>query len=426
MNHPRFFASLLSLILVAPPATAGTWTFTNLFGGDDLETGIDATKTYTHLIDFGADATPATINGVVFTAKGMTGPNYSLAGTGGSFIDNGQGAFAGTGIGDLFSDFYFGGAADGIQTLTLTGLREAHVYRLSFFVSGWGTPAVDIVASDAPEVTTRMARDGTNWVPDFSFPDASESTSAGNPGAIISYDYVAPANGTLVLVMNALSDGDTFHHYGLVNEQIGIPGDSDTDGMPDIYEQANGLNPSVNDAALDLDTDGVVNLTEYINGTKANNPDTDADGLSDGVESNTGTFVSAANTGTNPLNPDTDGDGLQDGAETNTGTFVNAASPGSHPLRADTDADGFNDGFEAQQAFDPNVATSTPESSVTIRTAVEFRFNAANGVSYRIEGSSDLEEWTTVEPNIAGAGARVTRFYSTENTPLRFYRAERN
>jgi hypothetical protein len=58
--------------------------------------------------------------------------------------------------------------------------------------------------------------------------------------------------------------------------------------------------------------------------------------------------------------------------------------------------------------------------------AVEFRFNAANGVSYRIEGSTDLIGWTTVEPTIIGTGGVVTRFYSTENIPTRYFRARRN
>lgn len=144
------------------------------------------------------------------------------------------------------------------------------------------------------------------------------------------------------------------------------------------------------------------------------------------METDTGTYVSAADTGTDPLNPDTDGDGLLDGVESNSGKFVNAADPGTHPLKPDTDADGFADGFEAQRGYDPNSANSTPESDLSIRTAIEFRFNAASGVSYRIEGSADLVAWTTIENNITGQGATVTRFYSTETTPIRFYRWARN
>lgn len=425
MKHSLPIGSLaIALGLIPFSSLAGTWSFTNI--RTDEDTLIDGSKTYTHLIDFGSDAEAATINGVQFTSKGRTGSNYSLVGPAGDFINNGQGAFAGTGLGDLFTDFYYAGAADGIQTLTLTGLREAHTYRLTFFVSGWGTPAVDVTASDAPGVSTRIARDGTRWVPDPENPDFYESTGAGTPGAAISYDYVASADGTLVMVMNALSDGDTFHHYGLVNELIGTPEDADGDGIPDIYELANGLNPAVKDSTQDLDNDGLSNIDEYNLGTKANNPDTDGDGLKDGVETNTGTYVSATNTGTSPLKADTDGDGLLDGVETNTGTFVSATNTGTNPLVSDTDGDAFDDGAEVQGGFNPTLATSTPESSTSIRTAVEFRFNAGKGVSYRIEGSSNLQDWATIEATINGNGGTVTRFYSLENQPHRFFRAKRN
>lgn len=58
--------------------------------------------------------------------------------------------------------------------------------------------------------------------------------------------------------------------------------------------------------------------------------------------------------------------------------------------------------------------------------SVEFRFNAASGVSYRIEDSTDLNEWNTIETDIIGTGGVVTRFYSIENQPQRYFRARRN
>ena len=76
--------------------------------------------------------------------------------------------------------------------------------------------------------------------------------------------------------------------------------------------------------------------------------------------------------------------------------------------------------------FNPTTTDSTPAGTSTIRTAVEFQFYAAPGVSYRIEGSTDLETWTIVEPAIPGAGNRVSRLYSTEGSPLRFFRAVAN
>ena len=69
---------------------------------------------------------------------------------------------------------------------------------------------------------------------------------------------------------------------------------------------------------------------------------------------------------------------------------------------------------------------SSPDSVSSIRTAVEFRFNAASGVSYRIEASSDLTQWEVIEASIIGQGGEVTRFYSTENSPARYFRVRRN
>jgi hypothetical protein len=43
--------------------------------------------------------------------------------------------------------------------------------------------------------------------------------------------------------------------------------------------------------------------------------DTDSDGLDDSVESNSGIYVSTADTGTDPNLADTDGDGFDDGVE---------------------------------------------------------------------------------------------------------------
>lgn len=134
--------------------------------------------------------------------------------------------------------------------------------------------------------------------------------------------------------------------------------DTDGDGMPDDYEDANGLDPEVNDAELDKDEDGLTNIAEFNGGTNPNKADTDDDGLSDKVETNTGVWVSAEDTGTNPRSNDSDRDGLSDTIETNTGVFVSAANPGTDPNKVDSDGDGLRDTREITDGFDPTDATS--------------------------------------------------------------------
>jgi uncharacterized repeat protein (TIGR02543 family) len=173
-----------------------------------------------------------------------------------------------------------------------------------------------------------------------------------------------------------------------------------------LYER-NGLDP----LDPDSDGDGLSDGAERnVHGTDPYDPDSDSDGLSDGDEINLH--------GSNPLLADTDSDGLSD--------FDEVTRHNTSPILRDTDSDGFDDAFELQTGFDPTKAASTPDALSTIRTAVEFRFNAANGVSYRIEDSTDLLNWNTVETGINGQGGVVTRFYSTENQPKRYFRVRRN
>jgi len=171
--------------------------------------------------------------------------------------------------------------------------------------------------------------------------------------------------------------------------------DTDGDGFPDDYEIAHsGSNTGLNrDDDIDqLDGggtgDGLTNWEEYQLGTDPNNPDTDGDGLldgpelsgvgarpatdptkwdsdgdtlNDGVESNSGSWVSASNTGTDPTNHDTDSDGLQDDVEDNTDSYVDEDNTGTDPLDADSDDDNATDWFEiAASHTNPNNPAEKP------------------------------------------------------------------
>ena len=70
--------------------------------------------------------------------------------------------------------------------------------------------------------------------------------------------------------------------------------------------------------------------------------------------------------------------------------------------------------------------SSTPDAISGIETAVKYWFYAANSVNYRIEYSTDLENWFILENDIIGAGGEIIRYYDALGIQKRFYRAKRN
>ncbi len=158
--------------------------------------------------------------------------------------------------------------------------------------------------------------------------------------------------------------------------------DEDEDGLPDVYEESVGLDPTVDDAGLDPDVDGLTNLEEFENDTNPQLADTDDDGLTDKEE---------LDGGTNPLNPDTDGDGLIDSVETNTGTFVSAEDTGTDPLLADTDEDGWPDGLEIKYGGDALDATVFPLEQGAQNLIAYWDFNDASDDSSAVDAVYGLQ-----------------------------------
>ncbi|MCX6876245.1 MAG: putative Ig domain-containing protein [Verrucomicrobia bacterium] len=118
-----------------------------------------------------------------------------------------------------------------------------------------------------------------------------------------------------------------------------------------------------------------------------------------------------------PDTNDTDGDGLTN--------YQEIVGYHTNPEVADTDGDGFSDGYEVNGGFNPASADSAPDRQMNIYTSVELEFGAGLGKTYRVESSTDLTAWTTVESGIVGTGGMITRLYSIRAIPHRYFRAVR-
>ncbi|MFL2480864.1 MAG: LamG-like jellyroll fold domain-containing protein [Verrucomicrobiales bacterium] len=336
------------------------------FGGpitDEASMGVSTDITYTHAM---SGHTAVTINGVTFEAlrpnqypENFDYENFRHEAGNGAWVQGNPmsqalrafwnpttGGVTSSEIRKMMDAFFANGAGgDGSnEDIRLSGLTPGQAYEFRFYHRPLG-PAGSLppnFGESYADCIMKFTTGGNSKSISYDIAEASKPpiNMANNHQVFyLSYKYTAGDDGKLVLnvktpkvVPNWWEDQSSSSPliFALSNQEIegGGNGDFDSDGLTDLdeYEETR--------------TDP----------TKA---DTDEDGLGDAVETNTGTYVSATNTGTNPRKADSDNDGLLDGVETKTGLFIAAENTGTDPNNADTDGDGFSDGGEVIEGTDP-------------------------------------------------------------------------
>ena len=129
-----------------------------------------------------------------------------------------------------------------------------------------GNPASDIIVGHHYSFTPTVQADSNAPLeftilnaPAWATFDTDTGTLAGMPSA----SDVGVTNNITI----AVNDGLSTVALAAFDLTVALLLDSDNDGMPDEFEQANGLNPNVDDANGDIDGDGAFNIYEHINQT---------------------------------------------------------------------------------------------------------------------------------------------------------------
>lgn len=171
--------------------------------------------------------------------------------------------------------------------------------------------------------------------------------------------------------------------------------DSDNDGMPDVWEDANLFNKlSAADATLDADADGLNNRNEFLASTNPRDTDSDDDGINDSLErANASNPLLASSkppfTGQAwPSGQDLDANGLPDAWEVRFRAF------GLSPT-ADADGDGASNAQEAKwgtNPFDANSKIAVTLTKQTNNAVVSWPYQSAK--TQRLFSSTTLTNWT--------------------------------
>ena len=230
--------------------------------------------------------------------------------------------------------------------------------------------------------------------------------------------FLGESNGTIwgtPTVGMPLKNFTIYANSSLFNDvleiQIGVLEDSDSDGMPNQlplgYNPLGGLTEDLDDdgdgfsdaeesdcASDALDTDSVPTDLDGDSICDALDDDVDGDGLLNDVETNTSTYVDENDTGTDSMNADTDGDGVCDGPQVPANGGC-TAGPDVFPLdragSVDSDGDGMPDTLNGESTSSPPLVEDLDDDNDAWSDEMEAACGTDSVDSNSVPGDEDAD-----------------------------------
>ena len=280
-------AAMVTLVLTTASVDAGTISYIKVT--NDADSGIYATDSYTHALDFDTSTTGVTINGVPFAGYKNSNNgtlNFSRTAANGTLNEhNGTGIVSTSGsVANLMQGFFYNGSpatdGTGLQTYTISGLAAGPTYDARLYSHQWANPP------GRPN-TLVFDPDGAGAISDSTgVIDQDVATTVGMPNAtdsyFINYRYTAVAGQDLVITAaNSVGSAASWHLYGFSNQVARDPSNLLANGS---FEDPVAANMNSNNLGTiptgwsQTGADGTWNLVRVDGGGYGGGPDNAEDG----------------------------------------------------------------------------------------------------------------------------------------------------
>jgi len=222
-------ATMATLALSTTSADAGVISYVEISNDDD--SGIKASNSYTHKLDFGSGTTGALIKAVQFdyyrtNEDGTLNFNRTVSSGSESHHGGNDNHNVSGGLADLMTDMYYNGnnTPGGTTTWTLSGLMAGVTYDTRIYTRAWSGSA------GSRDSTIVFDPDGLGAVSDSTGVISEDNAAGTTPGFdnfndayYINYRFTAVANEDLVITATQAGSNSSWHLYGISNQVVPEP-----------------------------------------------------------------------------------------------------------------------------------------------------------------------------------------------------------